>query len=46
MLGIALHPDYPDEPFVYVYVTRTVGGALRNQILRIRTATDRAARRR
>ncbi|HLA91944.1 MAG TPA: PQQ-dependent sugar dehydrogenase [Actinomycetota bacterium] len=36
MLGIALHPDYPNEPFVYVYVTRTVGGALRNQILRIR----------
>lgn len=36
MLGIALHPDYPDEPFVYVYVTRTEDGALRNQILRIR----------
>jgi glucose/arabinose dehydrogenase len=36
LLGIALHPDYPDEPFVYVYVTRTVGGDLRNQILRFR----------
>jgi glucose/arabinose dehydrogenase len=36
MLGIALHPDYPDEPFVYVYATRSVDGALRNQILRIR----------
>ena len=35
-LGIALHPDYPDEPFVYVYVTRSVDGDLRNQILRIR----------
>jgi glucose/arabinose dehydrogenase len=34
MLGIALHPDYPDEPFVYVYATRDVDGALRNQILR------------
>jgi glucose/arabinose dehydrogenase len=34
MLGIALHPSYPDEPFVYVYVTRTDGGKLRNQILR------------
>ncbi|MGZ8637654.1 MAG: PQQ-dependent sugar dehydrogenase [Actinomycetota bacterium] len=33
-LGIALHPDYPDEPFVYVYATRTDGGQLRNQILR------------
>jgi glucose/arabinose dehydrogenase len=36
MLGIALHPDYPDRPFVYVYVTRTRDSALRNQILRIR----------
>ena len=36
MLGIALHPDYPDEPFVYVYVTRSIDGALRNQIVRIR----------
>jgi len=36
MLGIALHPDYPDEPFVFVYVTRSEGGTLRNQILRIR----------
>jgi glucose/arabinose dehydrogenase len=34
MLGIALHPGYPDEPFVYVYATRTVNGSLRNQILR------------
>ena len=34
MLGIALHPDYPDRPFVYVYVTRTANGALRNQVLR------------
>ena len=34
MLGIALHPEYPDEPFVYVYVTRTDDGNLRNQILR------------
>jgi glucose/arabinose dehydrogenase len=34
MLGIALHPDYPDEPFVYVYATRRVGGEDQNQILR------------
>jgi glucose/arabinose dehydrogenase len=34
MLGIALHPEYPDEPFVYVYATRTDDGQLRNQILR------------
>lgn len=34
MLGVALHPEYPDQPFVYVYVTRTDDGQLRNQILR------------
>jgi glucose/arabinose dehydrogenase len=34
MLGIALHPRYPDRPFVYVYATRAVEGNLRNQILR------------
>ena len=34
MLGIALHPRYPDRPFVYVYATRSVNGSLRNQILR------------
>lgn len=35
MLGIALHPRYPRRPFVYVYVTRSIRGRLRNQILRI-----------
>ena len=38
MLGIELHPDYPDEPYVYVYATRSVNGTLKDQILRI---TDR-----
>jgi glucose/arabinose dehydrogenase len=38
LLGLALHPDYPAEPglHLYAYVTRTVGGATVNQILRIR----------
>jgi glucose/arabinose dehydrogenase len=36
MLGIALHPDYPDKALVYVYATRNAGGGLRNQILRYR----------
>jgi glucose/arabinose dehydrogenase len=35
-LGIALHPKWPASPYVYVYVTRTAKGALRNQVLRIR----------
>jgi len=34
VLGIALHPAYPGTPQVYVYVTRDIGGAARNQILR------------
>jgi glucose/arabinose dehydrogenase len=34
MLGIALHPAYPQRPFVYVYATRTTNGSLKNQILR------------
>jgi glucose/arabinose dehydrogenase len=40
-LGVALHPRWPDKPFVYVYVTRLVGGHLRNQIVRIRERNDR-----
>jgi glucose/arabinose dehydrogenase len=36
LLGIALHPRYPDTPFVYVYATRDVHGHLRNQVLRYR----------
>lgn len=35
-LGVALHPGWPEKPFVYVYVTRRSGGSLRNQIVRIR----------
>ena len=45
LLGIALHPRYPDKPFVYVYATRTVNGNLKNQVLRYRddgsSGTDR-----
>ncbi len=40
-LGIALHPDWPASPFVYVYATRMVKGALRNQVLRIRVKGGR-----
>ena len=35
MLGIALHPAYPERPFVYVYATRSTDGSLKNQILRL-----------
>jgi glucose/arabinose dehydrogenase len=36
-LGVALHPDYPQTPFVYVFVTRGPGShPLENQIVRLR----------
>jgi glucose/arabinose dehydrogenase len=35
-LGIALHPKYPNKPYVYVYVTRTDHGTLVNELIRIR----------
>ncbi|MFL5767168.1 MAG: PQQ-dependent sugar dehydrogenase, partial [Actinomycetota bacterium] len=35
LLGIALDPDYPSSPYVYVYATRDIGGEEHNQILRI-----------
>jgi glucose/arabinose dehydrogenase len=37
LLGIALHPAFPQEPFVYVFATRSVEGRLVDQILRIRS---------
>jgi glucose/arabinose dehydrogenase len=46
MLGIALHPRYPDKPFVYVYVTRTANGSLHNQILRYEDQRGSRVRRR
>jgi len=39
-LGVALHPDWPSSPFVYVYATRNTSRGLRNQILRIRVKDD------
>ncbi len=41
-LGVALHPDWPQRPFVYVYVSRAPGSApLRNQLVRLRLAHGR-----
>jgi glucose/arabinose dehydrogenase len=34
-LGIALHPAYPERPFVFVFATRSARGSLKNQILRL-----------
>ncbi len=41
-LGVALHPDYPQTPFVYVFVTRGPGAhPLENQIVRLRNDDGR-----
>ncbi|MDQ3974321.1 MAG: PQQ-dependent sugar dehydrogenase [Actinomycetota bacterium] len=40
LFGVALHPDYPSRPFVYVYATRNVKGACRNQVLRLKQRSD------
>ena len=41
LLGIALDPNFPATPYVYVYVTRTVGGKIVNQVMRL---TDKHGR--
>lgn len=41
LLGIALHPRFPRVPWVYVFATRSVGGRLLDQVLRIRSMRDR-----
>jgi glucose/arabinose dehydrogenase len=38
LLGLALHPLYPVRPMVFAYVTRSVSGSDRNQIIRLRDA--------
>lgn len=36
LLGLALHPNYPNKAFVYVYATQDVLGSSQNQIMKIR----------
>lgn len=38
LLGITLHPDYPDSPFVYLYYTRA--GDRYNNVVRYRDSAD------
>lgn len=43
-LGVALHPAWPRQPFVYVYVTRAFGDRpLQNQLVRIRDVAGHGA---
>jgi glucose/arabinose dehydrogenase len=39
-LGVAVHPNWPAAPFVYVYVTRNTADGIRNQVLRIWVEND------
>jgi glucose/arabinose dehydrogenase len=43
LLGIALHPRFPDPPYVYVYYTYTSDG-LRNRVERLREQGGRLVR--
>jgi len=36
LMGVALHPQYPAQPYAYVFATRSVAGVPREQILRFR----------
>jgi glucose/arabinose dehydrogenase len=36
MIGLALHPSYPAQPFVYAYGTRKVSGVRLDQLVRFR----------
>ena len=40
-LGIALRPDWPKKPFVYIYVTRNLHGKSRNYLIRLRAKNGR-----
>lgn len=42
-LGVALHPMWPDRPFVYAFATRNTSAGLRNQVLRIRVRDGHGA---
>jgi glucose/arabinose dehydrogenase len=44
LLGIALHPKFPDSPWVYAYATRDVGGNVVDQLLRIKSVDGKGRR--
>ncbi len=42
LLGLALHPRFPQAPYIYVYRTYAQGGRLTNQVVRLRHLGERA----
>lgn len=43
LLGLALHPEFPEEPWVYVMYTARTENGIENRISRIREEDDRGA---
>ncbi|NLG70165.1 MAG: PQQ-dependent sugar dehydrogenase [Firmicutes bacterium] len=41
LMGLALHPRYPQEPYVYAMMTVTAGGAAQNRVVRLRDRRER-----
>jgi glucose/arabinose dehydrogenase len=41
-LGVEVHPDWPQEPFIYAFATRNTPNGLRNQVLRIKVENGEA----
>lgn len=44
LMGLALHPGFPDPPYVYVMHTYRSGNNLRNRVLRLRHEGDQGMR--
>ena len=41
LMGLALHPDFPREPWVYLVHSYTSGSGIRNRLIRMRYASGR-----
>lgn len=44
LLGITLHPNFPDAPWVYAFATRLVGGNVVDQLVRIKSVDGKGKR--
>lgn len=42
LMGLALHPRFPDEPYVYAMYTYDAGGEPKNRVVRLRHEGERA----
>jgi glucose/arabinose dehydrogenase len=42
LLGLALHPDFPRQPFLYLYYTTKIGAQMYNRVIRLEDRAGRA----